>query len=93
MVGANRVSSNHPVALGPKVVDRRQTARLARGARNGKVAVVVTGPLAVVAVAAAIAPAEEVVVVETVVPGAEAPETGVKADVPAAAAVSVPMVR
>ena len=76
---ANRVSSNNPVALGPKVADRRKIARLARGGvRNAKVAAVVavTGPLAV---AAAIAPAGVVTAVR-----AAGAETGVKADVPAA---------
>ena len=74
----NRVSSNNPVALGPKVAaDRRKIARLARGGvRNAKVVVAVTGP---VAVAAAIAPAAVVTAVR-----AAGAETGVKADVPAA---------
>ncbi len=74
----SRASSNNPVALGPKVADRRKIARLARGGvQNAKVAAV-TGPLAV---AAAIAPA-----VVTAVRAAGA-ETGVKADVPAAVVV------
>lgn len=74
----NRVSSNNPVALGPKVADRRKIARLARGGvRNAKV-VAVTGPLAV---AAAIAPAEVAAVVTAV--RAAGAETGVKAGVPA----------
>ncbi len=78
----NRVSSNNPVALGPKVADRRKIARLARGGvRNAKVAAVVavTGPLAV---AAAIAPAGVAAVVTAV--RAAGAETGVKAGVPAA---------
>ncbi len=78
----SRASSNNPVALGPKVADRRKIARLARGGvQNAKVAAV-TGPLAV---AAAIAPAGVAAVVTAV--RAAGAETGVKADVPAAVVV------
>ena len=79
------VSSSNPVALGPKVADRRKIARLARGGvRNAKAAAVVavTGPLAV-----AIAPVGVAAVVTAV--RAAGAETGAKADVPAAVVVAV----